>query len=128
MTVEWWKDKVAEDIYDTMRKKEQDNFTTYNCHSTQLWARRQLVDWISVIVENFNLDMTSHHLAVYLLDFFMEKLEVDTNHLYLLAIACICLAGKITSDKYDQISLLLHMLFLTKHISDLNNWIFPQIF
>ncbi|VDI71417.1 Hypothetical predicted protein [Mytilus galloprovincialis] len=94
MTVEWWKDKVAEDIYDTMRKKEQDNFTTYNCHSTQLWARRQLVDWISVIVENFNLDMTSHHLAVYLLDFFMEKLEVDTNHLYLLAIACICLAVK----------------------------------
>lgn len=124
MTVEWWKDKVAEDIYDTMRKKEQDNFTTYNCHSTQLWARRQLVDWISVIVENFNLDMTSHHLAVYLLDFFMEKLEVDTNHLYLLAIACICLAGKINSDKYH----FYYMYFFNEHISDLNNWILPQIF
>lgn len=94
MSVEWWKDKVAEDIYDTMRKKEQYDYPTYKATSTQMWARRQLVDWISVIVESFNLEMTSHHLAVYLMDYFMEKLEVESSHLYLLAIACLCLAVK----------------------------------
>ena len=99
MTIEWWKDKVAEDIYDTMRTKEE-NLLSYSGHSTQLWARRQLVDWISVIVDNFNLEMTSHHLAVYLMDFFMEKLEVDTNHLYLLAMACLCIAGKYLLEKW----------------------------
>lgn len=95
MTVEWWKDKVAEDIYDTMRKKEQYDYPIYKATSTQMWARRQLVDWISVIVENFNLEMTSHHLAVYLMDYFMEKLEVESSHLYLLAMASLCLAGNI---------------------------------
>lgn len=94
MTLEWWKDKVAEDIYDTMRRKEEYSLSSYSGRSPQIWARRQLVDWISVIVENFNLEMTSHHLAVYLIDFFMEKLEVDTNHLYLLAMACLCIAVK----------------------------------
>ena len=95
MEKEWWKNKIAEDIYDMFRTKEQ-LFSPFRGHSPQLWARRHLVDWLGLVVERYSLDVTSQHLAVHLLDYFMDKLEVDQNHLYLLAVSCLIIAGKIS--------------------------------
>ncbi|KAJ8317217.1 hypothetical protein KUTeg_005121, partial [Tegillarca granosa] len=93
MEGDWWKDKIAEDIYETFRIKEQ-LIPRYHAHSPQIWSRRIIVDWIAVIVENFSLQPTSQHLAIYLLDYFLDKLEVDEKHLYLLAIACLFISVK----------------------------------
>lgn len=92
MEIEWWKNKISEEIYDTLRAKEQ-NLPPYHGHSPQLWFRRHLVDWLAIVVETFSLGTTSQHLAIHLLDFFMDKLEVDQNHLYLLAMACLSISG-----------------------------------
>lgn len=92
MDIEWWKDKISEDIYETLRTKEQ-HLPPYHGHSPQQWFRRHLVDWLAIVVETFYLGTTSQHLAVHLLDFFMDKLEVDQNHLYLLAMACLSISG-----------------------------------
>jgi hypothetical protein len=97
MENEWWKNKISEDIYETLRGKEQYR-PTFHGHSPQLWFRRHLVDWLAIVVETFYLSTTSQHLAVYLMDYFMDKLEVDQNHLHLLAMACLSIAGKLFSS------------------------------
>lgn len=94
MEIEWWKNKISEDIYETLRRKEP-FLPTYHGHSPQLWFRRHLVDWLAIVVETFYLSAASQHLAVYLMDYFMDKLEVDQNHLYLLAMACLSISGKL---------------------------------
>ncbi|XP_061170451.1 cyclin-J-like [Saccostrea echinata] len=93
MEVEWWKNKISGDIYETLRTKEQ-NLPPYHGHSPQMWFRRHLVDWLAIVVETFYLGSTSQHLAIHLLDFFMDKLEVDQSHLYLLAMACLSISVK----------------------------------
>lgn len=111
MDIEWWKDKISEDIYETLRTKEQ-HLPPYHGHSPQQWFRRHLVDWLAIVVETFYLGTTSQHLAVHLLDFFMDKLEVDQNHLYLLAMACLSISVKYEEhcDKTLKLNSLNHML------------------
>ncbi|WAR22528.1 CCNJ-like protein, partial [Mya arenaria] len=47
--------------------------------SPQLWIRRHLVDWLSMIVGELDICATAQHLAVYLLDIFMEGLEFEEH-------------------------------------------------
>jgi len=35
------------------------------------------------------------HLAVYYMDFFMDKFDIDERQLYLVALTCLLLAGKL---------------------------------
>ncbi|XP_052771208.1 cyclin-J-like [Mya arenaria] len=95
MTVEqeWWRNKLAEDIYATLRLKEQ-TLPHFQGVSPQLWIRRHLVDWLSMIVGELDICATAQHLAVYLLDIFMEGLEVELCYLHLVALTCLLLAVK----------------------------------
>lgn len=89
---EWWQNKLAEDIYATLKLKEQ-TIPHYLGQSSQLWIRRHLVDWLSVIVGELGICASSQHLAVYLLDYFMDGLEVELCYLHLVALSCLLIAG-----------------------------------
>ncbi|KAL4231036.1 hypothetical protein ACF0H5_008619 [Mactra antiquata] len=107
----WWQNKLAEDIYATLKLKEQ-TIPHYNGNSSQLWIRRHLVDWLAVIVTENGICATSQHLAVYLLDYFMDGLEVELSYLHLVALACLLIAVKF-EDHCEHIP----------HISKLNTYI-----
>ena len=92
---EWWKNKLAEDIYETLKLKEQ-FIPVYHGHSPQLAMRRHLVDWISVIRGDLEICAMAQHLAVYLLDYFMDNLEVEPKYLHLVALVCLLIASMYT--------------------------------
>ncbi|KAK3605193.1 hypothetical protein CHS0354_013004 [Potamilus streckersoni] len=48
MEQDWWKNRMAEDIYATLRMKEQ-SLAMYQGHSRQLWMRQCLVNWLGVV-------------------------------------------------------------------------------
>jgi hypothetical protein len=89
---EWWKNKLAEDIYATLKLKEQ-TIPQFHAQSSQLWIRRHLVDWLAVIVSEIGICATAQHLAVYLLDYFMDGLEVELCYMHLMALTCLLIAG-----------------------------------
>lgn len=51
------------------------------------------MDWLSVIVGELGICATAQHLAIYLLDQFMDGLEVEMCFLHLVALTCLLLAG-----------------------------------
>ena len=90
---EWWKDKLAEDIYTNLKLKEL-TLPTYYGKSSHLWLRRHLVDWLSVIVGELGICSTAHHLAIYLLDYFMDNMQIEKYYLHLMALCCLLVAGE----------------------------------
>ncbi|XP_041370740.1 cyclin-J-like [Gigantopelta aegis] len=93
MEIEWWKNLIGADIYATLKQMEQE-IQPFRCQCSKLWTRRHLVDWMSLIVEQLSLSTVTQHLAVYLLDYFMDCMEVEHHHLYLLAMTCLRVAAK----------------------------------
>jgi hypothetical protein len=51
------------------------------------------VTWLRAIAEELHLSNSSVHLAVYLLDIFMDNHRIVEERLSLVALACILLAG-----------------------------------
>ena len=91
---EWWKNKLAEDIYATLKAKEQ-SLPLFRAQSQQLWIRRHLVDWLAVIAGELRICNTAQHLGVYLLDYFMDHVEVEQSQIHLVAIVCLVIAGSV---------------------------------
>jgi hypothetical protein len=60
-----------------------------------------LVDWINSISDRHKLSMTSLHLAVYLLDFFMDNFDVSKSQLNLLSMGCLSVATKFEEKEED---------------------------
>ena len=89
---EWWKNKLAEDIYATLKAKEQ-SLPQFKAQSPQLWIRRHLVDWLAVVVGELRVCPTAQHLGIYLMDYFMDSLEVEQSQLHHIAIVCLLIAG-----------------------------------
>ncbi|XP_060620938.2 cyclin-J-like protein [Anolis sagrei] len=89
----WWKGQLARDIHQTLRQKEL-KLPTYKAHSPQIGMRRYFADLLAVLSKCYQLCATARHLAVYLLDLFMDRYEVDLEELYAVSIACLLLASK----------------------------------
>jgi hypothetical protein len=51
------------------------------------------VTWLRAVAEELNLNNASVHLAVYLLDIFMDNHKIVEERLKLVALVCILLAG-----------------------------------
>ncbi|XP_002737200.2 cyclin-J-like [Saccoglossus kowalevskii] len=92
---EWWKTRMAKDIHNTLRARER-QLPKYHAQSPQLHLRRYLVDWLAVISDSGNLHLcsTALHLAVSLLDRFMDKFDIEENQLHLVALTCLMIAAK----------------------------------
>jgi len=81
-------DMTRHDSYRLLREREQ---TIPNCkgRSLQLDSRWRVVDWIS----SFEFPHTVIHLAVLLLDLYLDTYVVLPSQLYAVAIGCIVIAG-----------------------------------
>ena len=88
---DWWKNPLAEDIHLCLRNKE-DQLLAYSAQSPQLTYRRYLVDWVAVICEEFQLCNTAKHLAITLMDYFMDNYDIDHHLLKLVALGSLLVA------------------------------------
>lgn len=97
----WWRCDIALQVHTTLTEREKARKRVFQGRSPQLTYRRQLVDWITSIAERHKLGLTSLHLAVYLLDFFMDNFDVSRNQLNLVAMGCLSVATKFEEKEED---------------------------
>lgn len=89
----------------------------YRGHSPQIGMRRYFADLLAILSNRYQLCPTARHLAVYLLDLFMDHYDVAVKQLYVIALTCLLLASKsiirLSAEKQDQEALLpLGLVFL----------------
>ncbi|XP_072046631.1 cyclin-J-like [Amphiura filiformis] len=86
--------ELASDMYHILCIKE-DNIIAFKGQSPQVHLRRYLVDWLAILCERFEIGRHALHLAVYMLDRFMDHYAiVKESQLQLLALACLLIATK----------------------------------
>jgi len=112
-TQKWWKDPIAEEIHSHLREKEM-TLPPFLAQSPQIGYRRYLVDWLATVWEKYTLCQPARHLTVALLDFFMDRLDIESKQLHLVAIGCLLIACK-----FEEIDVKI------PRASDLNNLIAP---
>uniref|UniRef100_A0A8C8YW05 Cyclin-J-like protein n=1 Tax=Prolemur simus TaxID=1328070 RepID=A0A8C8YW05_PROSS len=68
---------------------------TFRAHSPLLKSRRFFVDTLTLLSSHCQLCPAARHLAVYLLDHFMDRYNITTSkQLYTVAVSCLLLASK----------------------------------
>ena len=72
---------------------------TYKAHSPQIRMRRYFADLLAVLSNRYQLCPAARHLAVYLLDLFMDHYDVAVRQLYVIALSCLLLASKQTATQ-----------------------------
>ncbi|KAM8923884.1 cyclin-J [Pelodytes ibericus] len=97
----WWKGQLAADIHQALRYKEL-KLPSYKAQSPQLNLRRYFADLIAIVSNRFKLCPTARHLAVYLLDLFMDRYDISIQQLHIVALSCLLLASKF-EDKEDRV-------------------------
>ncbi|XP_067909432.1 cyclin-J [Heterodontus francisci] len=98
---QWWKGQMVADIHQALRIKEL-RLPPYKSHSPQLNTRRYFADLLAIISNHFHLCPTARHLAVYLLDLFMDRYDISVQQLHLVALSCLLLASKF-EEKEDRV-------------------------
>uniref|UniRef100_H0X6K9 Cyclin-J-like protein n=1 Tax=Otolemur garnettii TaxID=30611 RepID=H0X6K9_OTOGA len=92
----WWEGRVASDVHCTLREKEL-KLPTFRAHSPLLKSRRFFVDTLTLLSSHCQLCPAARHLAVYLLDHFMDRYNIATSkQLYTVAVSCLLLASNLT--------------------------------
>ncbi|XP_069340372.1 cyclin-J-like protein isoform X1 [Eulemur rufifrons] len=92
----WWEGRVASDVHCTLREKEL-KLPTFRAHSPLLKSRRFFVDTLTLLSSHCQLCPAARHLAVYLLDHFMDRYNITTSkQLYTVAVSCLLLASNLT--------------------------------
>ncbi|XP_023680548.1 cyclin-J-like [Paramormyrops kingsleyae] len=104
---QWWKDQLAADIHQSLRIKEL-KLPLYRAQSPQIGLRRYFADLLAILSNRYQLCPTARHLAVYLLDLFMDHYEVAIKQLYVIALSCLLLASKF-EEKEDRVPKLEHL-------------------
>ncbi|CAH3030024.1 unnamed protein product, partial [Porites evermanni] len=95
---EWWKSQLAQEIHDVLREKEA-RLPPFTSSSPQIKLRRFLVDWLAVISEKIKCSHGVLHLAVYYMDYFMDKFDIQEPQLHLVALSCLLLAAKFEENE-----------------------------
>ncbi|XP_008819885.1 cyclin-J-like protein [Nannospalax galili] len=98
----WWEGRIASDVHCTLREKEL-KLPAFHAHSPLLKSRRFFVDILTLLSRHCELCPAARHLAVYLLDHFMDQYNITTSkQLYTVAISCLLLASKF-EDREDRV-------------------------
>ncbi|XP_057265840.1 cyclin-J-like protein [Pezoporus wallicus] len=115
MEKEWWKEDLAADIHHTLRMKEL-KLPVYKARSPQIGMRRYFVDVLTVLSNHCNLCPTARHLAIYLLDLFMDRYDVTAQQLCIISFFCLRLASKFEDreDKVPKLALLNNLAYMCK--------------
>ncbi|XP_015666297.1 cyclin-J [Protobothrops mucrosquamatus] len=98
---QWWKGQLAADIHQALRYKEL-KLPCYKGQSPQLNLRRYFADLIAIVSNRFRLCPAARHLAVYLLDLFMDRYDISIQQLHMVALSCLLLASKF-EEKEDSV-------------------------
>ncbi|XP_008114968.1 cyclin-J [Anolis carolinensis] len=98
---QWWKGQLAADIHQALRYKEL-KLPSYKGQSPQLNLRRYFADLIAIVSNRFRLCPAARHLAVYLLDLFMDRYDISIQQLHVVALSCLLLASKF-EEKEDSV-------------------------
>jgi len=85
--------EYADDIMKWMKIQEEKT-EEFKRQSPQLSRRRHLVDWTSVVAEKLKLTNCTLHLAVKMLDYFMDGHDIQDPQLYLVCLGSLLLAAK----------------------------------
>ena len=92
---------TVQDIYAVLRAREL-QVPKYKGVSPQLYYRRCLVDWLSLVSKQLNLCNRVLHISIKYLDLVMDKFEFPKEtQLTLLAICCLWIAAKL--DEHDEL-------------------------
>ncbi|XP_068218254.1 cyclin-J-like isoform X2 [Palaemon carinicauda] len=83
----------AEEVLKWMKKTESESIP-WKGNSPQLNVRLYLVDLIRIVCETLKLNVLTTHLAVYLLDRFMETHRISKQQLKLASLTTILIAAK----------------------------------
>ncbi|XP_044730146.1 cyclin-J [Chrysoperla carnea] len=93
----WWGiTDYVDDIGSHLKERELHRFCFFH-KSPQAEYRSKLVVWLKELGLQKNLDRSCIHLAVYILDIFMDNYAVPKQQLYLVALVALLLAAK-----YDE--------------------------
>ncbi|GFY54421.1 cyclin-J [Trichonephila inaurata madagascariensis] len=91
---EWWIGSYAEDIHHHLRSKERSRFIFLG-QSPQLHLRKSMIEWMDMVCQKMEFCTTVQHLAVYLLDIFMDNHTIYNDHLRMVIIGCLIVAVKL---------------------------------
>jgi len=83
----------ASDIMHWMKCQEV-KMDDFKRQSPQINRRRHLVDWTSIVAEKLKLANCTLHLAVKMLDYFMDGHDIQDPQLYLVCLGSLLLAAK----------------------------------
>jgi hypothetical protein len=83
----------ATDIMSFMKEKEEQIYE-FKKQSPQWSRRRHLIDWTSIVAEKLCLTNCTLHLAVKLIDYFMDGHDIQDPQLYLVCLGSLLLAAK----------------------------------
>ncbi|XP_073746530.1 cyclin-J-like protein isoform X3 [Callorhinus ursinus] len=98
----WWEGRVASDVHCTLREKEL-KLPAFRAHSPLLKSRRFFIDILNLLSGHCQLCPTARHLAVYLLDHFLDRYNITASkQLYAVAVSCLLLASKF-EDREDHV-------------------------
>ena len=100
LEAQWWRGQLAADIHQALRYKEL-KLPSYKGQSPQLSLRRYFADLIAIVSNRFTLCPSARHLAVYLLDLFMDRYDISIQQLHLVALSCLLLASKYEYNLHD---------------------------
>ncbi|CAD7003110.1 cyclin-J [Ceratitis capitata] len=89
-----WICDYSDDIYQTLRETELCRIVL-GFHSEQSVFRPSMLRLLKVAAEMHRLSRTTLHLALYLLDGFMDNYTIRTEKLNLAALTCLIIAAKI---------------------------------
>lgn len=71
---------------------------SYKGQSPQLNLRQYFADLIAIVSNHFRLCPAARHLAVYLLDLFMDRYDLTVQQLHMVSLSCLLLASKCGAD------------------------------
>ncbi|NXD85972.1 CCNJL protein, partial [Halcyon senegalensis] len=80
----------------------------YKACSPQIGMRRYFIDLLTVLSSRCSLCPPARHLAIYLLDLFMDRYDITVKQLHVVSFACLLLASKF-EEKEDKVPKLEHL-------------------
>jgi len=86
--------EYAKDILAWLKIREG-SIPEFKRQSPQINKRRFLIEWTSVVAEKLKLTNCTVHLAVKMLDFFMDGHDIQNPQLYLVCLVSLLLASKL---------------------------------
>lgn len=94
----WWETELAQSIHKTLQKREE-AASCYQYKSPQLYLRREMVEFTTSVCRELGISTGSRHLALRLVDQFMDGHNVMEYRLRLMTMTCLLIAG----EKYEAI-------------------------